>query len=238
MKSYLWKINKEKLNKTNLALYSNFIKKNYKINVDNNFNLLWKWSIDNNEFFWKSIWDFTKVKGNLGNSLLQKSEIFFKNKFFPNSKLNYAQNLLKKNNNDPAIIFKSENNYKKILNWKDLNLNVSKVSHWMKSNGLKKGDRVAAYMPNIPETVIAYISTAALGGIWSSCSPDFGTDGVIDRFSQISPKILFIADIYFYNGKKINILERLDKIIKNVPSIEKVIVVPYPGMKIGKKKIK
>ena len=238
MKSYLWKINKEKLNKTNLALYSNFIKKNYKINVDNNFNLLWKWSIDNNEFFWKSIWDFTKVKGNLGNSLLQKSEIFFKNKFFPNSKLNYAQNLLKKNNNDPAIIFKSENNYKKILNWKDLNLNVSKVSHWMKSNGLKKGDRVAAYMPNIPETVIAYISTAALGGIWSSCSPDFGTDGVIDRFSQISPKILFIADIYFYNGKKINILERLDKIIKNVPSIEKVIVVPYPGMKIGKKKNK
>ena len=97
MDTYLWNIDKEKLNKTNLALYSNFIQRNYKINLGNDFNKIWKWSVENPKIFWKSIWDFTKVKGNLGNILLQESSIFYKNKFFPNTKLNYAENLLKKN---------------------------------------------------------------------------------------------------------------------------------------------
>tara|TARA_B100000315_G_scaffold56030_1_gene50220 strand:+ start:4188 stop:6146 length:1959 start_codon:yes stop_codon:yes gene_type:complete len=234
MKTYLWKISKEKLNITNLALYSDFIKHNYKINSDNDFNKIWKWSVDNPKIFWKSIWDFTKVKGDLGNILLQESDVFFENKFFPDTKLNYAKNLLKKNNAEPAIIFKSENGYKTVLSWKNLNLNVTQISNWMKSNGIKKGDRVAAYLPNIPETVTAYISTSVVGGIWSSCSPDFGTTGVIDRFSQISPKILFIVDKYFYNGEKINILERLAEILNKVSSINKVVVVAYPGTEIGK----
>ena len=232
MKSYLWKISDEKLNKTNLAFYSNFIKQHYKVNLGNDFNKIWKWSIDNTDKFWKSIWDFTEVKGKLGNILLEESDIFIENKFFPNTELNYGENLLKKNNTESAIIFKSENGYKKILSWKDLNLNVAQISSWMKLNGIKKGDRIAAYLPNIPETVIAYISTAVLGAIWSSCSPDFGTTGVIDRFSQISPKILFIGDKYFYNGKKINIFERLSEILNKIPSINHVVVVPYPGIKI------
>jgi len=235
MKTYLWKINKEKLKKTNLALYSNFIKKKYKINTGNDFNKIWKWSVDNPQIFWKSIWDFTKVKGDLGDTLLKESNIFYKSRFFPNSRLNYAQNLLKKNNEKKSIIFKSENGYKTALSWKNLNLNVAQVSSWMKSSGIKKGDRVAAYLPNIPETVIAYISTSVLGAVWSSCSPDFGTSGVIDRFSQINPKILFIGNKYFYNGKTISIIERLKEIINKIPSIVKVVVVPYPGTKIEKK---
>ena len=234
MKTYLWKINKEKQKKTNLALYSNFIKKKYKINTGNDFNKIWKWSVDNPQIFWKSIWDFTKVKGDLGDTLLKESNIFYKSRFFPNSKLNYAQNLLKKNNEKKSIIFKSENGYKTALSWKNLNLNVAQVSNWMKLSGIKKGDRVAAYLPNIPETVIAYISTSVLSAIWSSCSPDFGTTGVIDRFSQIAPKILFIGDKYFYNGKKINILERLPEILNEIPSIKKVVVVPYPGTEVEK----
>jgi acetoacetyl-CoA synthetase len=236
MKSYLWKIDKKKLAKTNLALYSIFIKKNYKVNCGNSYNKIWQWSVDNPKFFWKSIWDFTKVKGKLGNIILNRSNVFYKNKFFPNSQLNYAENLLKKNNSDTAIVFKSENSYKISLSWKDLNSNVAKISRWMKLNGIKKGDRVAAYLPNIPEAVTAYISTAAVGGVWSSCSPDFGITGVIDRFSQIKPKILFIGDKYFYNGKKINILERLNKIVNKIPSIKKVIVVPYPGTEVEKNK--
>ena len=238
MKNRLWKINKTKLSRTNIALYSNFVKKNYNKNYKNNFNALWKWSVDNNKIFWKSVWDFTKVKGISGNILLKESEVFFKNKFLPNAKLSYAENLLKKNNDDDAIIFKSENGYKTVLSWKDLNLNVATISRWMKLQGLKKGERVAAYLPNIPETVVAYISTAVLGGIWSSCSPDFGTTAVIDRFSQIKPKILFISDIYFYNGKKINVVERLNKIINKIPSIKKVVIIPYPGKIIDKKKKK
>jgi len=231
----LWTINSKKLNETNLIKYSNFIKGNYKIKAGSNFNKIWKWSVDNPKLFWRSIWDFTKIEGNLGRTILKESNIFFKNKFFPDSQLNYAKNLLKKNNEDDAIVFKSENGNKKVLSWKDLNLNVAKVSQWMKSKGIKKGDRVAAYLPNIPETVIAYISTASLGAIWSSCSPDFGTTGVIDRFSQINPKILFIGDIYFYNGKKINILDRLNEILKKIPSIRKVVIVPYPETKMEKK---
>ena len=236
MKTYLWKINKEKLNKTNLALYSNFIKKKYKVSSGNDFNKIWKWSVDNPKIFWKSIWDFTKVKGDLGNTLLKESNIFYKNRFFPDARLNYAKNLLKKNNEKKSIIFKSENGYKTALSWENLNLNVTQVSNWMKSNGIKKGDRVAAYLPNIPETVIAYISTSALGAVWSSCSPDFGTAGVIDRFSQIDPKVLFVGDKYFYNGKKINILERLPEVLNKVSSINKVVIVPYPGTEIEKNK--
>tara|TARA_Y100000590_G_scaffold333955_1_gene379922 strand:- start:1324 stop:3270 length:1947 start_codon:yes stop_codon:yes gene_type:complete len=238
MNNYLWKIDKEKLNKTNLIKYSNFIEKNYKINFENNFNKIWEWSIANQEFFWKSIWDFTKVLGNPGKKFLQKSEVFFKNKFFPEAKLNYAQNLLVKNNSQPSIIFKSENGYRNTLSWRDLNLKVSQISNWMKEEGIKKNDRVAAYMPNIPETVIAYISTTVLGAIWSSCSPDFGTAGVVDRFSQISPKILFVVDKYFYNGKKIDILDRLPEISKKIPSIKKIVVIPYPGTEIIKNKTK
>ena len=214
MESYIWKINEKKLNQSNLALYFNYLKKNYKVASKNDFNKLWEWSIKNPKFFWKSIWDFTKVKGNPGKVFLKESNIFFKNRFFPNAELNYTENLLKKNNKDPSIIFKSENGYKSTLSWASLNTNVNKVSIWLKLNGIKKGDRVAAYLPNIPETVTAYLGTATLGAIWSSCSPDFGTSGVIDRFSQIGPKILFIGNKYFYNGKNISIIERLTEILE------------------------
>ena len=232
METYLWKISKEKLNETNLAKYSSFIKKNHGVDFVNDFNKIWKWSIDNPEIFWKSIWDFTKVKGEPGNNLIEKSDIFHKNRFFPDAKLNYAENLLIKSSEESSIVFKSENGYKNNLSWKNLKINVSEVSAWMKEQGIKKGDRVAGYLPNIPETVIAYISTATLGAIWTSCSPDFGTAGVIDRFSQISPEILFIGDKYFYNGKKINIIERLPDILSKVPSIKKIIIVAYPGTNV------
>ena len=236
MDAYLWKLSKEQLKKTNLFLYSNFIKTNFKIDTGSDFNKLWKWSVENSKIFWKSIWDFTKVKGSVGNILLQDSDIFYKNKFFPEAKLSYAANLLIKNNTNPAIIFKSENGYRTSLSWKNLNSSVAKISYWLKACGIKKGDRIAAYLPNIPETVVAYLSTSASGGIWSSCSPDFGTAGVIDRFSQINPKILFIGDKYFYNGKKISIIDRLEEILNKVPSIAKVVIVAYPGTEIERRK--
>ena len=238
MVNSIWKLNKKKMAKTNLALYSNFIKKNYKTDLNYNFDKIWKWSIDNPENFWKSVWKFTKVKGILGKISLKKSKIFFKNKFFADSQINYAQNILIKKNKKPAILFKSENGYKTSLNWKNLNIQVAKVSNWMRLSGIKKGDRVAAYMPNIPETVVAYLSSSTIGAIWSSCSPDFGALGVIDRFSQIKPKILFIGDIYFYNGKKINILERLPLILKKVPTIKQIVLVSYPGTNFKNKNFK
>tara|TARA_B110000438_G_scaffold303274_1_gene364031 strand:+ start:4241 stop:6199 length:1959 start_codon:yes stop_codon:yes gene_type:complete len=232
MKNYLWKINKENLKKTNLNLYISFLKRIYRINLDKDFNKIWRWSVENPKTFWKSIWDATKIKGNCGRVLLKTSNIFYNNKFFPDAKLNYAENLLKKKNKDKAIIFKSENGYKNSISWKDLNKNVAQISNWMKFNKIKKGDRVVAYIPNIPEAVIAYLSTTSLGAIWSSCSPDFGTEAVIERFSQIAPKVLFIGEKYFYNGKEINIIKRLDEILKKIPSIKKIILIPYPGTAI------
>ena len=138
MESYLWKIGGAELNKTNLVLYSNFLAQNYKVNFNKDYNQLWEWTVNNSKIFWKSIWEFTKVKGSLGNMLLQESDIFFKNKFFPDASLSYANNLLKKNNEDPAIIFKSENGYKNTVSWKDLNSKVEKISNWMRSIGIKK----------------------------------------------------------------------------------------------------
>ena len=236
MSRLLWKLREGKLNKTNLFLYSNFIKKNFKIDTNNDFSKLWKWSVENTTDFWKSIWDFTEVRGKKGKIFLEKSEIFYKNKFFPDAELNYTENLLKKIDKKSAIIFRSENGYKTDLSWEKLHTNVEKISNWMRDCGIKKGDRVAAYLPNIPETVVAYLSSSAIGAIWSSCSPDFGTAGVIDRFSQINPKILFIGEKYYYNGKRINIIDRLKEIINKIPSILKVVIIPYPGTEIEYKK--
>ena len=134
MNNQLWEINKEKLQKTNLYLYSKFIEKIFKINFECNFNKIWKWSIDNPEFFWQSIWNFTKVRGSLGKGEIENSKTFYKTKFFPDAKINYAENLLQKNNETPAIIFKSENGFRNELSWKILNSNVTKISHWLKSN--------------------------------------------------------------------------------------------------------
>ena len=145
MKTYLWKINKEKLKKTNLIKYSDFIKKNYDVHSGSDFNKIWKWSIDNPKIFWKSIWDFTKVKGQQGTNLLRKSDVFFKNRFFPDAKLNYAENLLIKNNSELSIIFKSENGYKTNLSWQNLSLHVAEISSWMKECGIKKNCHLNYY---------------------------------------------------------------------------------------------
>ena len=160
-----------------------------------------------------------------------KSKILFKNKFLINSKLNFAENLLSKNDNTKAITFISENGYREVRTWKDLNLNVNRISNFFKKINLKKNYRVAAYLPNLIETVEAFIATASVGAIWSSCSPDFGVDGVIERFAQIRPRVLIIADRYYYNGKEINIIERLPAILKKIKSIKNIIIVNYPGKK-------
>jgi len=175
--------------------------------------------------------NFSEIKGIKGNKKIKKSRIFYKNKFLPKSKLNFAENLLSKNNNEKAITFISENNYREERTWSKLNGNTSKLIQFLKDKKIKKKDRIAAYMPNTIETVEAFLATSSIGAIWSSCSPDFGVKGVIERFSQINPKLLFITDQYFYNGKKINVLERLSEILRNIPSIKNIVIISYPGEK-------
>ena len=153
-----------------------------------------------------------------------------------NSKINFAENLLTKDDNSIALTFISETGYQENRTWNQLQKEVIKITKFLKTIGIKKKDRVAAYLPNCIETVEAFLASAALGIIWSSCSPDFGIKGVVERFSQISPKVLFIADKYYYNGKEIDILSRAEEILNYIPSIQHLIVIAYPGTKISKKK--
>ena len=225
--SSLWTPNEEIINKSNLQFFCKNLDKKKLLRYKKNFKYLWDWSIKNPETFWSEVWDFTKIKGIKGNKVLKKNRIFFKNIFFPNSKLNYAENLLFKNNNEIAINFFSENGIEKKITWKDLYRKVCKFSDFLNKINLKEKDRVAAYVPNSIETVISFLGSSKNGLIWSSCSPDFGVQGVVDRFLQIKPKILITSDYYYYNGKKFNILDKIPFILKKVKSIKKVIVFPY-----------
>jgi len=231
MNKKLWEASPVQKKKSLLSSYEQFISKKFKKNFNQKYDNILKWSIENPGNFWNSIWDFSEIKGFKSKIKIKKSKIFYKNKFLPNSKLNFAENLLSKNNKDKAITFVSENSFREERSWNELNLNVSKISKFLKSINIKKKDRVAAYMPNTIETIEAFIASSSLGTIWSSCSPDFGVKGVVERFSQISPKVLFAVDKYFYNGKEINTLERVPLILKEIPSIKYVVIVNYPGEK-------
>ena len=212
---------------SNLYKYEKFISKKFNKKFKNNYKNILKWSIKNSDIFWNTIWDFCNVKGLKGEKKIKKSKTFYKNIFFPNSKLNFK-----------AITFISENGYREERNWKSLKNNVGKLNFFFKKIKIREKDRVAAYMPNITETVEAFLSTSSLGAIWSSCSPDFGTNGVIERFSQIKPKVLIVGEKYFYNGKEINVLERVPQILKKINSIKYLIIVNYPGQRYSKKNYK
>ena len=231
MNKKLWEASFDQKKNSLLSNYEQFISKKFKKNFNQKYENILKWSIKNSGNFWSSIWDFSEIKGFKSKLKIKKSKTFYKNKFFPNSKLNFAENLLSKNNKDKAITFISENGFREERSWYELNLNVSKISKFLKIIKIKKGDRVAAYLPNSIETVETFIASSSLGAIWSSCSPDFGVKGVVERFSQISPKVLFVVDKYFYNGKTINILERVPQILKEIPSIKHIVIVCYPGEK-------
>ncbi len=228
MSKKLWEASKTIKDKSNLFRYETFLSQNYNYKVSQKYHNLLEWSIANPSSFWSSIWDFAKIKGKK-NYKFKYTKNLINSKFLLGSKLNFAENLLSKNNNTKAITFISENSYREIRTWKQLNNNTSKIIEFFIKEKIKKNDRVAAYLANTIDTVESFLATVGIGAIWSSCSPDFGTNGVIERFSQIKPKLLIIADRYYYNGKEIRVLKRLPDILKKIKSIKKVIIVNYPG---------
>ena len=234
MTKKIWQASLSQKKNSKLFSFEQFISKKTKLKFTGNYEKILDWSIKDSSKFWSLFWDFTKIKGIKGHKEIKKSKIFYKNLFLPGSKLNFGENLLPKNNLDKAITFISENGFREQKSWKQLNLSTSKIIRFLRKINIKKGDRVVAYMPNTIQTVEAFIASSSIGSIWSSCSPDFGIRGVVERFSQINPKVLFVTDQYFYNGKKINILERLPEILKHIPSIKNVVVVNYPGKRLVK----
>ena len=238
MNKKLWEASLSIKKKSNLFKFEKFISKQFNYKTNKNYNKLFNWSINNLGLFWSSVWDYTNVKGEKVEKFKYSKE-FIKNKFFVNSKLNFAENLLSKKDNSKAVTFISENGHREERSWKGLYYNTSKLIHFFRKNKISKKDRIVAYMANQIETVECFLATSTIGAIWSSCSPDFGTLGLIERFSQIKPKILIITDRYYYNGKEINILERLPLILNKIKSIKTVLIVNYPGKKyLKQKKIK
>ena len=223
MNKPLWEPTEQKKKDSLLEDFSKFI--NLKSNLK--FKKLWEWSVQNPEEFWSKFWDYSKVKGDKGKTIIQHDKIFNKTKFFSDSKLNYTENILKKKSEHIAINFLSERGFEESISWNHLYEKVCKFSGYLKNLGLKKGDRVAAYVPNKIESVISFLACAKNGLIWSSCSPDFGIQGVVDRFKQIEPSVLITSDQYFYNGKRINIIEKVNNIINKIPSIKKTLVFGY-----------
>ncbi len=238
MPKILWKANSETKLNSNLYRFEKFISKKFNKKFNKKYEKILNWSIKKSDDFWSSVWDFCKVKGIKSNNKIKKSKIFYKNIFLPNSSLNFAQNLLSKKTPSKAITFLSENGFREERSWKDLHNNMSKLQVFFNKIKLLNGNRVAAYTINSIETVEAFLATTSIGAVWSSCSPDFGVKGVIERFAQIKPKVLFVTDRYYYNGKEINILERVPEILKKIKSIKYLIIINYPGKNLLKKNIK
>ncbi len=237
MTKKLWEATSYQKKNSILFSFEDYISKKYNKNFKRNYERLLNWSIKNSSKFWSSFWDFAEIKGIKSEKEIKKSKIFYKNLFLPNSRLNFGENLLSKNNNEKSITFISENGFREVRTWFQLNQNTNKIIQFFKKIKINQKDRIVAYTPNTIETVEAFIATSTIGAIWSSCSPDFGIQGVIERFSQIKPKVLFITDQYFYNGKRINIIERLPKILKEIPSIKNVVVIKYPGKNFIKRNV-
>ena len=229
----LWSPSDKRVKSSQMYKFIKIINEKNNINIQN-FPDLHFWSIDNMDDFWSAIWDFFGVIGSKGmKPYIDPINQMPGSKFFPNGKVNYAENMLSGDASGPAIVFKSEDKIRKEVSWKELKVQVAALANFLKTQGITKGDRVAAYMPNMPETVIMMLATSSIGAIFSSASPDFGIDGVLDRFGQIEPKILLTTDGYWYNGKEINITNKVIDVVKALPSLQKIVIAPLLGIETG-----
>ncbi|MFD4818044.1 acetoacetate--CoA ligase [Peribacillus butanolivorans] len=197
----IWNPSQSFIEKSLMHHYINWLKEQKGLTFAD-YNTLWKWSVEELEEFWATIWEFNGVKATRKYDQVLESRIMPDAKWFTSSRLNYAENVLLNNQGDKtAIYFRSETTKRKEISWNELQEKVASLALSLKELGVKPGDRVASYMPNIPETIIAFLAAASIGAIWSSCSPDFGANSVVDRFKQIEPVVLFAVDGYQYNGK-------------------------------------
>ncbi|MBS1189816.1 MAG: Acetoacetyl-CoA synthase [Rhodocyclaceae bacterium] len=188
---------------------------------------LWRWSVDHPTRFWSKVWDFCGVVGDMGDDVLENGDRMPGARWFPQARLNYAENLLKQRDDGDALVFWGEDQVKSRMSRARLYTDVSRFVKVLQAAGVEEGDRVAGYLPNLPETLVAMLATAALGAIWSSASPDFGVQGVLDRFGQIEPKVLVCVDGYWYNGKAVDCLEKNAEVVAKMPSVASTVVVPY-----------
>jgi acetoacetyl-CoA synthetase len=227
MTNPLWQPSEKRIKATNMYKFMNLVNERFDKNFKD-YPQLWEWSVTDLEAFWSTAWDFLNIKASVPyEKVIENEDKMPGAKFFVNSKLNFAENLLQFKNDNTALIFRGEDRVRRTLTYNKLYDEVAKIAASLKAVGVCKGDRVVGFVPNLPESIIAMLAAASLGAVWSSCSPDFGIKGVLDRFGQTRPKVLFTADGYFFKGKPLDSIQRIAGIVKELPSIEKIVVIPY-----------
>jgi acetoacetyl-CoA synthetase len=193
------------------------------------YDAVWRWSIEDREAFWSLVWDFCDVHGSRGDTVLADGHLMPGARWFPNARLNIAENLLGhfSSPDASAVVFWGEDKVRRELSYGELHSRVAAMAAALRAHGIVAGDRIAAFMPNMPETLVAMLAAASIGAVFTSTSPDFGVQGVVDRFGQTLPRILFAVDGYWYGGKAIDCLAKLGEIVEQLPSVERVVLTPY-----------
>jgi acetoacetyl-CoA synthetase len=229
MTSPLWRPSPERIARANLTAFAARVGVKHRVTLPD-YTALYRWSIEQPEAFWREIWDYAGVIGESGARTLVDGDRMPGARWFPDARLNFAENLLAHSPADEranALVFRGEDKVGRSVSHAQLRSEVSRVAQALRALGVKPGDRIAAFVPNAPEAIIAMLATASIGAVWSSASPDFGVQGVLDRFGQIEPIVLFTVDGYWYSGKPQPILDKVTEIARRLPTLSRVVVAPY-----------
>jgi acetoacetyl-CoA synthetase len=229
----LWRPSQERIEEANLTRFARQAIRDWKLGF-NDYPAFYRWTTESPEQFWESVWKFSGVRSSAkGSRVLVDGHRMPGARWYPDAKLNFAENLLRRRDASTALVFWGENRVKRRLTHRELYDQVSRIARSLRALGVVPGDRVAAYLPNMPEAIAAMLAAASIGATFSTCSPDFGARGVLDRFGQIGPKVLFAAGGYFYNGKWIDTREKVKEISAGLPSLRRVVVVPYADRELN-----
>ena len=233
--SPLWKPGQDRIDNSRFKAFSDHCRLSGTYDGPRSDNLLYQdlhqWSISEPDQFWKAIWDYCEVRGEPGAQILKRNDSITNARWFPEAKLNFAENLLWQQDDAIALIERGEDGRRNQMSYHELRKEVAAIAAFLKQKGVSRGDRVAGFLPNSRYSIIAMLAAASLGAIWSSCSPDFGRQGVLDRFAQIKPKVLFACDAYHYGGKLIDTLERVSSIVDALTGLDALVMVPYVSQK-------
>ena len=223
----LWSPSPQRFAETNLARFAEHVAVRHGARLTD-YPALYDWSVREPGRFWTAVWDFCGVVSSArGEVALADGERMPGARWFPGARLNYAENLLRRRDEDPALIFRGENRVRRTMSFRELHAAVSRLAQALRAEGVGPGDRVAAIVSNLPEAIVGLLATSSLGAIWSSCSPDFGVQGILDRFGQIAPKVLLSVDGYFYAGKTLDNLGKLAEVLAALPEVRRAVVIPY-----------
>ena len=231
MAKMLWKPSEDSIRQSNLTRLIRFVNERHGTQLTE-YDSLYQWSIDHIPEFWAALWAYLDIQASKPyQEVIDDLSKMPGAKWFSGAELNFAENLLRYRDDQVALVFRGEGLPPRTMTYAELYREVAQVAESLKGLGIEPGDRVVGFMPNMTETVVAMLAAASLGATWSSCSPDFGISGVLDRFGQIKPRVLFTADGYIFNGKSFDSLERITEILKQIPTIESVVVVSYTQSK-------